>query len=88
MSNRRNGTLYIGAATNLAKRIWEHKEGLGGKFTSKYGLQRLVYVEAHDSIHDAVARERQMKKWKRSWKIEAIERNNPDWNDLFDKVCH
>ena len=87
MTNKRNGTLYVGAATNLPKRIGEHRQGLGSKFTSKYGLKRLVYVEPHATIQDAVSREHLMKKWKRSWKIELIESRNPDWNDLFDKVC-
>lgn len=87
MTNRLNGTLYVGAATNIVKRIWEHKQGLGSKFTSKYDLHRLVYVESHSSILDAVERERRIKKWNRAWKIEMIEKQNPGWHDLYDDIC-
>ncbi|MGD9868866.1 MAG: GIY-YIG nuclease family protein [Hyphomicrobiales bacterium] len=86
MTNRRNGTLYVGAATNLAKRIWEHRQGIGSRFTSTYGLKHLVYVEPHSTIQDAVARERLVKKWRRAWKIRLIEDHNPDWRDLFEDL--
>jgi putative endonuclease len=87
MTNRPNGTLYVGAATNLVKRVWEHKQGLGSKFTSKYNLHRLIYFETHSGIEDAVARERRIKKWNRAWKIELIETLNPDWHELYDELC-
>lgn len=87
MTNRRHGTLYVGAATNLAKRVWEHRQGFGSKFTSKYNLKRLVFAETHATIQDAVTRERRLKKWKRAWKIELIETLNPDWHDLYEDVC-
>ncbi len=87
MTNRQRGTLYIGVATNLAKRAWEHRQGLGSKFTSRYGLHRLVHIEPYPNLDDALQRERRLKKWKRAWKIELIEAANPDWHDLYEDIC-
>ena len=87
LCSKRNGTLYVGAATNLPKRIWEHKQGVGGEFTRQYRVTRLVYYEPHATIQDAVTRERQIKKLRRAWKLELIESTNPDWNDLYDEIC-
>jgi putative endonuclease len=82
LASRRHGTLYIGVTTDLPKRIWEHREGVVPGFTKRYGLKRLVYVETYDDISDAIVREKRTKEWRRDWKIELIERHNPDWNDL------
>jgi len=82
LASRRNGTIYIGSTTDLPKRIYEHREGLADGFTKEYGVKRLVYVEAHDDISDAIVRERRMKEWHRDWKIRLIEKENPFWEDL------
>ena len=82
LASRRHGTLYIGATTDLPKRIYEHREGLIPGFTSTYGVKRLVHVETYDDISDAIVRERRMKEWKRSWKVRLIEEENPSWEDL------
>lgn len=86
MSNRKNGVLYIGVTADLSRRIVQHREGKGSAFCRRYGLTRLVYAEEHDSIEEAIAREKAMKAWKRAWKIELIEAVNPAWEDLFDVV--
>jgi putative endonuclease len=82
MTNRRNGTLYIGVTNDVARRAWEHREGLVDGFTKRYGLKRLVYAEHHDDIRDAIQREKTLKHWSRAWKIDLIESQNPDWDDL------
>jgi len=86
MSTRRDGVLYIGVTADLSRRIVQHREGKGSAFCRRYGLKRLVYAEEHDSIEDAIAREKAMKAWKRAWKIELIEGENPEWDDLFSVV--
>jgi len=84
MTNRPNGTLYVGTTTDLARRVWEHKAGVAEGFTKRYGLDRLVCAERHDNILAAKQRERNIKHWPRSWKVHLILRNNPGWNDLYD----
>ena len=86
MSNRKDGVLYIGVTSELSRRIVQHREGKGSAFCRRYGLKRLVYAEEHDSIEDAIAREKAMKAWKRAWKIELVEGVNPEWDDLFGVV--
>lgn len=86
MSNRAHGTLYIGVTADLAARITAHREGRGSAFCRQYGLARLVYVERHEAIEDAIAREKAMKRWKRQWKLKLIRQQNPDWRDLFDLI--
>ena len=86
MSNRKDGVLYIGVTSELSRRIVQHREGKGSAFCRRYGLTRLVYAEEHDSIEDAIAREKAMKAWKRAWKIELVEGVNPEWDDLFGVV--
>ena len=86
MADRYRGTIYTGVTSSIAQRAWQHRIGEGGAFTRQYGLTRLVYTEHYDSIEDAIAREKAVKKWRRAWKIELIERANPDWIDLFDKL--
>ena len=78
--------LYIGVTADLSRRITQYREGKGSAFCRRYGLTRLVYAEEHDSIGDAIAREKAMKAWKRAWKIELIEGVNPAWDDLFGVV--
>ena len=84
--NKRNGTLYLGVTSDLRKRIWEHRNGLILGFSSKYGCKRLVWMQYFPNLHDARNREWQMKKWKRAWKIELIEKANPEWRDLWDDI--
>jgi putative endonuclease len=86
MASKQNGTLYIGVTGDLAKRAWEHKNKLLEGFTKKYGVHRLVYYEMHGDMLSAIAREKQMKKWNRAWKLELIEEKNPEWNDLWDEI--
>ena len=81
LASRRNGTLYIGCTTDLAKRIYEHREGLVPGFTRRYNVKRLVYVETYHDVSDAALRERRMKGWRRAWKIQLIEADNPNWDD-------
>ena len=82
LASRKNGTLYVGVTSDLARRIEEHRAGEGSEFTAKYGATRLVWFEEHDSIVYAIQREKTIKKWPRQWKINAIEEANPDWNDI------
>jgi putative endonuclease len=82
LASKRHGTLYIGVTSDLPRRIAEHRDGEIAGFTKRYGVTRLVYVEPHDDIRNAIVREKQMKEWKRDWKITLIERDNPDWSDL------
>ncbi len=83
VTNRRHGTLYIGVTSRLPTRIYEHREGLIEGFTKTYGLKRLVWYEPHESMTDAIRRETSLKKYKREWKINLIEQDNPNWDDLY-----
>ena len=86
LASRRNGTLYIGVTSNLASRIDAHRSGLVGGFTQKYGVGTLVYFELHADMYEAISREKRLKKWNRAWKVELIERDNPEWKDLADQT--
>ena len=86
MTNRPNGTLYIGVTSDLVKRVYEHKTKLLKGFTEKYNLDKLVYYEVFEDIDQAIYREKCMKEWKREWKIKRIEEMNRDWIDLYDEV--
>ena len=86
LASKRNGTLYIGVTSQLATRVWQHKSKVAEGFTAKYGVDKLVYYEAHGSAEAAIVREKQLKKWRRSWKIELIEGLNPDWRDLCEEL--
>ncbi|MES2136726.1 MAG: GIY-YIG nuclease family protein [Pseudomonadota bacterium] len=83
MANRKNGTIYIGVTSDLAKRVYEHREGLVAGFTRRYGCKRLVWFETFDDIQQARQRELQMKEWNRAWKVKRIEERNFDWDDLY-----
>lgn len=82
MTNKPRGVLYIGVTNNIAKRTYEHRLGQGSKFTKRYHLKKLVYVEVFDYIEDAILREKKLKNWHRDWKFSLIESVNPQWNDL------
>lgn len=82
LASKKNGTLYIGVTSDLKKRIYEHKNKIIDGFTKKYNVDRLVYYEQTDDVESAITREKQMKEWKREWKINLIKKDNPEWDDL------
>ncbi len=87
LASQRNGTLYIGVTSDLVKRIWQHKNKLVEGFTQKYNVHQLVYFEQHHEMISAIAREKQLKKWNRDWKLALIAKTNPDWRDLWPDIC-
>jgi len=86
LANRYRGTLYVGVTSNIAARSWQHHNGTGSNFASRYGVNHLVYAEEYPTITEAIAREKALKKWRRAWKIELIEKANPNWDDLFERL--
>jgi len=84
LASKRNGTLYVGVTSNLCKRIWQHKNDLVEGFTRKYKVHVLVWYELHTSMESAISREKVIKKWRRQWKLDVIESENPDWKDLYE----
>ena len=86
VTNKPNGILYLGVASNLQRRAWEHREGILPGFTKRYGLNRLVYVERHATILTAIQREKNMKHWPRTWKVRLILATNPNWDDLYNCI--
>jgi putative endonuclease len=86
LTNRRGGTLYIGVTSNLLARVWQHRHDRVEGFTRRYRLHRLVYFESFSCMYDAISREKQIKAWRRSWKIELIEKRNPEWRDLWHEI--
>jgi len=85
-ANKKGGDIYVGSTDNLIRRMNEHKSKHNNNYTKNTGITTLVYYEEHKSLHDAIRRERQIKKWKREWKINLIEKNNPEWNDLREPL--
>nr|RAW04015.1 GIY-YIG nuclease family protein [Aerococcus urinae] len=83
MTDKPNGTLYVGVTSDIARRAWEHREGVAVGFTKRYGLKRLVYVERHEEIESAIQRETRLKHGPRAWKVRLIHGSNPDWADLY-----
>ena len=86
LASGRNGTLYIGVTSDLVKRIYVHRTGVTPDFTSRYGVARLVHYEIFGDMERAIAREKALKKWRRAWKLRLIERENPDWRDLYSEI--
>jgi putative endonuclease len=86
LTNKPNGTLYVGVTSDLARRIHDHRQGAVEGFTKRYNLHRLVHVERHETIELAIQRESRLKKWPRTWKIDLIVSHNPDWRDLYDSL--
>lgn len=86
LASARTGTLYVGVTSDLAKRVWEHKNEVVEGFTEKYGVKMLVHYEIFDEAEAAIGREKRLKKRDRQWKLEMIEKENPDWVDLYDKI--
>ncbi len=86
LASDRNGTLYVGVTNDLVRRIYEHKSKILRGFTSQYGVNRLVWFETYDDPINAIAREKDIKKWRRAWKLRLIEQSNPQWVDLYDQI--
>ncbi|MFA6409478.1 MAG: GIY-YIG nuclease family protein [Gammaproteobacteria bacterium] len=86
LANKRNGTIYVGVTSDLIKRIWQHKNSIADGFTKKYDIKKLVYYEHHHNAESAIHREKRLKEWKREWKLDLIEKFNPEWNDLYDSI--
>ena len=87
LASKRNGTLYVRVTSDIACRAWEHHLNAVGGFVWDYGVHRLVFVEFHENIADAILREKRIKKWRRAWKLELIECHNPQWRDLYDELA-
>ena len=88
LASRRNGTLYIGVTNDVLHRTWQHANDVVEGFTKKYGVHRLVWFESHEDTNIAIAGEKQLKGWNRAWKIRLIEKENPNWSDLYWKITH
>jgi putative endonuclease len=88
LASRQNGTLYTGMTDDLVKRTWQHRNGVIPGFTKRYGVKTLVWYELHESRESALGRERQIKKWNRAWKLQAIEEKNPTWRDLWNDISN
>ena len=86
LASAKNGTLYIGVTNDLAHRVWQHREGMIPGFTKRYNVKMLVHFEEFGEIGYAIDRETRLKKWKRRWRLELIEKTNPDWNDLYETI--
>jgi len=87
LASRPYGTLYAGVTSDLVQRVWQHREHLVAGFTKTYAVDQLVWFETHEDIMAAITREKQIKEWKRIWKIELIQKSNPHWRDLYDDIC-
>jgi putative endonuclease len=86
LASARNGTLYVGVTSDLLKRVWEHKNDVVEGFTKRYMVHKLVWFEKHETMESAIAREKAIKEWKRKWKLELIEEQNPEWVDLYNRL--
>jgi len=86
IASQRNGTLYIGVTNNLVRRVWEHKHDINEGFTKRYKVHKLVYYEVFEDINEAIYREKCLKKWYRKWKLRLIEKENPEWKDLYEEL--
>ena len=86
LASKRNGTLYIGVTSNLIKRVWEHKNKIVEGFSEKYNINKLVYYEQCQDVENAIRWEKRLKKYNRKWKLDLIEKSNPNWNDLYDEI--
>ena len=87
LASKRNGTLYVGVTSDILKRVWQHKNKVFKGFTDKYNVNKLVYIDTFCDINEAIKREKQIKKWNRKWKTDLIEKDNPDWFDLYEEMA-
>jgi putative endonuclease len=88
LASRKHGTLYLGVTNDLVRRVYEHRSKAVPSFSSRYGIDKLVWFEVYDDIATAIAREKQLKRWRRDWKIRLIEEENPEWCDLYPGICN
>jgi len=86
LASKQNGTLYVGVTNDIVRRVWEHKSGAVNGFAKRYHVHRLVYAEFHETMPNAILREKQIKKWRRAWKVELIECGNPQWRDRYENM--
>ena len=86
LANECRGTLYIGVTSDLLRRVWQHKNGSAESFTKRYGVHTLVWYESHETMRSAIVREKSIKNWRRVWKLELIEEDNPTWRDLYEDI--
>ena len=86
LASKPRGTLYVGVSNDLARRVHQHRTGVGAKFTRKYDVARLVHAEEFGEIEKAIGREKRLKRWRRAWKIQLIEKHNPEWEDMFQRL--
>jgi putative endonuclease len=88
LASRKDGVTYIGVTNDLVRRVYEHRIKAVPGFTSRYNITRLVWFEIYDDPISAISREKELKKWKRSWKVQLIEAQNPEWKDLYESICN
>ena len=86
LASKPNGTLYIGVTSDLRRRVWEHRTDVVEGFTKRYGVHILVHFEFHSTMANAIAREKQIKRWRRAWKLQLVARSNPEWRDLYEEL--
>ena len=86
LASRKHGTLYVGVTNDVARRVQEHRDGKASAFTKKYRVHRLVYAETHEDVDEAIRREKAIKEWQRAWKVQLVERSNPEWDDLMESL--
>ena len=87
LASRRDGAIYVGITNDLVRRVYEHRIKAVRGFTAKYNITQLIWFEAYDDPISAISREKELKKWKRTWKVQLIEKDNPNWNDLYESIC-
>jgi putative endonuclease len=88
LASRKDGAIYIGVTNDIVRRVYDHRTKAVPGFTSKYNITRLVWFEIYDDPISAISREKELKKWRRAWKVQLIEAQNPDWNDLYESICN
>jgi putative endonuclease len=88
LASKKHGTLYLGVTNDLVRRVYEHRTKAVEGFTKRYAVDKLVWFEIHDNVEAAITREKELKKWRRDWKIRLIEEQNPEWTDLYPGICH
>jgi len=86
MASEKRGTLYVGVTSNVIQRAWQYRQGITEGFSHRYGTKNLVYFEQHETMESAILREKQIKKWRRQWKLDLIFKDNPDWQDLWESI--
>jgi len=88
LASRKDGAIYIGVTNDIVRRVYDHRTKAVPGFTSKYNITRLVWFEIYDDPISAISREKELKKWRRAWKVQLMEAQNPDWNDLYESICN